>query len=204
MRRHRLAAACVAAGLLAIGTPAAAQDAADYAGRYAAQCAACHGDRGTSTQSLVPHLGGQPSFYAITQLFLFREGRRNDHPLAAAMTATAKGLSDADLRGFSAFIATLPPPAAADRGTSDPARAERGRALASRHHCLGCHGADLAGGRQVPRVAGQREDYLLIALKGFRSGVRLGYTNAMGEALAGLKDADLEDLAHHLAHAAGP
>lgn len=193
------------AGLLAAvsshwaAQPAAAQSAAAYAERYAGTCAACHGAQGSSSLALTPHLGGQPSFYAITQLFLFREGRRNDHPMAAAMAGVAKGLSDNDLRGFSDLISTLPPPATADRGPRDEARFARGQVLASKHHCTGCHGADLSGGKQVPRVAGQREDYLLIALKGFRSGVRLGYTNAMGEALAGLSPADLEDLAHFMA-----
>ena len=52
-----------------------------------------------------PVLAGQPRFYAITQLFLFREGRRANE----AMTAVAKRMKDDDLRGFSDFIDTLPP-----------------------------------------------------------------------------------------------
>ena len=74
-------------------------------------------------------------------------------------------------------------------------------ALAQRLHCTGCHGADLAGGKQVPRLAGQREDYLLHALRGFRAATRVGYSAAMTEALAGTTPQQLEDLAHHLAHA---
>jgi cytochrome c553 len=176
---------------LAAAAPAAAQS--THADRFAAVCAACHGVQGHSTQPLTPSLGGQPSFYAITQLFLFREGRR-DNPL---MTAVAKGMSDDDLRGFSDLIATLPPPAPAP--VADAARAARGAALATRLHCTGCHGTDLAGGRQVPRLAGQREDYLLLALRGFRSASRVGYTPAMTEALAGVAPDQLEDLAHYLA-----
>ena len=60
----------------------------------------------TEMQQLgVPVLAGQHAFYAITQLFLFREGRRSD----PAMSAVAKGMKDDDLRGFSQYIATLPP-----------------------------------------------------------------------------------------------
>ncbi|MBI3156948.1 MAG: c-type cytochrome, partial [Burkholderiales bacterium] len=181
---------------------AAAEDAAAppsaYAARYASQCAACHGERGHSADSLVPHLGGQPAFYTITQLFLFREGRRNDHPMAAAMTAAASAMSDADLRGFSSHVATLPPPPA-PADARDAGRAARGRALADRHRCTACHGAELAGGEQVPRLARQHEDYLLLALRGFKAGVRLGYSRAMSDVLVGLSDADLVDLAHHLA-----
>lgn len=190
-----------AAGLLALALAgAAAAQGTGYAERYAAVCAACHGAKGTSDQALVPSLGGQPSFYAITQLFLFREGRRNDHPLAPAMAALAKDMSNDELRGWSEFIATLPAPWPPGPATVDPLRLQRGQALAERHHCLACHGADLGGGRNVPRVAHQREDYLQLALRNFRSGVRVGYTNAMGEALAGLSAQDLDDLAHYLAH----
>ena len=46
---------------------------------------------------MTPSLAGQPSFYAVTQLFLYREGRRSN----ALMTAVAKGMSDSDLRAFS-------------------------------------------------------------------------------------------------------
>ena len=187
-------------------TPAAAaKPVVDYGERYAANCAACHGSEGRSELPLVPSLAGQHSFYAITQLFLFRDGRRNDHPASAAMSALAKGMSDADLRGYSDAIARLP--AAALKAASvdsaapprDPARFERGRQLAVAHRCGSCHGADLAGGGQVPRLGGQREDYLQIALKGFQSGTRLGYTPAMNEALSGLKAEDLDDLAHYMA-----
>ena len=36
---------------------------------------------------------------------------------------------------------------------------KKGAELAQEHKCLFCHGADFAGGQQVPRIAGQSEDY---------------------------------------------
>ena len=128
-----------------------------------------------------PALAGQHSFYAITQLFLFREGRRSNE----AMTAVAKTMTDADLRGFSEFIGTLPPvPAPAPATAPDAARMRKGAELAQQHKCVFCHGADFAGGQQVPRIAGQREDYLQMSLQGFKSGKRPGYTMAMTEAVS--------------------
>jgi cytochrome c553 len=162
--------------------------------RFAVVCATCHGAQGVSAQPLTPSLAGQPAFYAITQLFLFREGRRDN----ALMTAVAKDMSNDDLRAFSDLIAALPPPPPPG-GERDAARAARGAALAQRLHCAGCHGADYAGGKQVPRLAGQREDYLALSLRGFRAATRVGYTQAMTEALAGTAPADLDDLAHYLA-----
>ena len=169
---------------------------APYAERYAALCAACHGAAGVSVQAGTPSLAGQPSFYAITQLFLFRDGRR-DSPV---MTAIAKDMSDADLRGYSDAIGKLPAGPGLPSSAPDAARQARGAALVQRLHCLGCHGDAAEGARQVPRLAGQREDYLLHALRGFKAGSRVGYTPAMSEALAGVTPADIDDLAHHLAH----
>ena len=93
---------------------------------------------------------GSIRYYTITQLFLFREGRRSN----AAMTAVAKSFTDDDLRGFSDYIGTLPPvPAPAPAAPPDAARMKQGQALAQQHKCLFCHGDDLAGGQQVPRIA---------------------------------------------------
>lgn len=181
---------------LAVGSSAAAQSSPALAERYAALCAGCHGAAGQSEVALTPSLGGQPSFYAITQLFLFREGRRDN----AAMSAVAKGMSDADLRAYSELIARLPPVAPPRTSAADAKRSARGEALAKQHRCAACHGADYAGGQQVPRLAHQREDYLALALRGFRAGKRIGYTPAMNEALAGIANEELDDLAHYLAH----
>jgi len=194
-----------AASKAATAPAAAPKPAVDYGERYATVCAACHGSEGRSELPQVPSLAGQHSFYVVTQLFLFRDGRRNDHPMATAMTAMAKGMSDGDLRGYSEAIARLPAaaltaaPVAPSTPPRDALRFERGRQLATAHRCSSCHGADLAGGGQVPRLAGQREDYLQIALKGFQGGTRLGYTPAMNEALSGLTPQDLDDLAYYMA-----
>lgn len=167
-----------------------------YAQRFASLCAACHGANGRNDMALTPALAGQHSFYAITQLFLFREGRRSNE----AMTAVAKTLTDADLRGFSDYIATLPAvPAPPPAQPADATRMARGQALAQEHKCFACHGADLSGGQQVPRIAQQREDYLQMALQEFKSGKRPGYTMAMGEAVGRIPVEDLDTLAYFVA-----
>ncbi|CAN5835321.1 hypothetical protein BH11PSE8_BH11PSE8_30530 [soil metagenome] len=147
-----------------------------------------------------PVLAGQYSFYAITQLFLFREGRRKNE----AMIALAKPMTDADLRGFSDYIGTLPPvPAPAPAAPPDEVRMSKGLALAEQHKCTFCHGADLAGGQQVPRIGGQKEDYVLATLRGFKSGERPGYTRAMTEALSQVPVEDLDLLAYYAANLPG-
>ncbi len=201
-------AAATAGNVLAQGKPAGAArggaaaappaaPAVDYGKRFAAECSACHGADGRSDMPGVPVLAGQHSLYVITQLFLFREGRRDFAP----MVALAKQMTDTDLRGFSDAIGKLPavpPPASA---APDPNRMRLGLALAQQHKCLFCHGNDLAGGQQVPRIGGQKEDYVRMTLHGFKSGQRPAYTRAMTEALSQVADSDLDALAYFVAHA---
>jgi cytochrome c553 len=51
----------------------------------------------------------------------------------------------------------------------------------------------------MPRVAGQREAYLVKSFKEYQAGARVGTQAAMAEAVRGLSDADLADLAYYLA-----
>ncbi len=186
----------------AAGNAATAATAATavYAERFRTVCAACHGVDGRSDMAGTPVLAGQHSLYAITQLFLFREGRRSNE----AMVGLAKLMKDADLRGFSDFIGTLPPvPAPAPATPPDAARMKKGQLLAQEHKCVFCHGTDLDGGQGVPRIGGQKEDYLRMTLHGYKSGNRPGYTRAMPEALSQVPVEDLDLLAYYVANYSG-
>lgn len=178
--------------------PPTAKPVVDYAQRFASECSACHGTNGRSDMPGVPVLAGQHSLYAITQLFLFREGRRDFAP----MVALGKQMTDDDLRGFSDMIGRLPavPPPASATPAVDENRLHQGRVLAQQHRCLFCHGAELDGGQQVPRIGGQKEDYLRATLHGFKSGQRPAYTRAMTEALGQVPEAELDLLAYYVAH----
>lgn len=179
------------------GAAPAVDGTALYAERFRNVCAACHGANGRSSMAGVPVLAGQYSLYAITQLFLFREGRRTNE----AMLALAKPMTDADLRGFSNFIGTLAPvPAPAPAVPPDADRMAKGEKLAQQHKCVFCHGAALDGGQGVPRIGGQNEDYLSATLHGFKSGARPGYTRAMTEALNQVPVEDLDPLAYYIAN----
>ena len=56
-----------------------------------------------------PSLGGQPAFFVVAQLFLFRDGRRGKAP--TPMDAFASKLTDDDLRAYGELFAKLAPPA---------------------------------------------------------------------------------------------
>lgn len=157
-------------------------------------CLACHGPKGQSEAPDVPSLGGQPSPYVLIQLYMFREKLRT----VEIMNEMTKDLSDADLQKFADTIARLPPPPPTTEG-ADAGKMERGRALAGQHRCDFCHQANFAGADSVPRLAGQREDYLLKALREYKSGERREYQPVMAEIMRPLQEADFADLAHFLA-----
>lgn len=158
----------------------------------AAICAACHGPGGHSSMAEVPSLVGQPAYYLTLQLTLFRDKQRESGP----MSPIAANLSDSEIQELGAYFAALPP--AESPGGQDNGQAREGERLAQANHCASCHLATYAGQNQIPRLAGQREDYLLKAMKDYRDGKRSGFDGTMTEVLHGLPDRDLADLAHYL------
>lgn len=156
-------------------------------------CLGCHGESGQSQNAGVPSLGAQNSPYTLIQLFLFREKLRT----AAPMNDLMDGVADADLQAFADAIEKLPPPKPVDGG--DAQRLAHGHALAEQNHCLICHRADLSGQNNVPRLAGQREDYLLTSLRDYKSGARHGYDSSMADVVQPMADADFVDIAYYIA-----
>ncbi|MGA8693204.1 MAG: c-type cytochrome [Xanthobacteraceae bacterium] len=157
-------------------------------------CLACHGENGQSQNPDVPSLGAQQAFYVTVQLLLFRERMR----IADPMNDMAKGLSDDDLRSFADIIAKLPAPHPLD-APADDARIERARALVAQNRCNICHTASFAGQDNVPRIADQREDYLVKALRGYKDNSRHGYDATMAEVMQPITDDQILDLAYYIA-----
>ena len=168
--------------------------AAEPFGSRVAGCLACHGETGQSANPEIPSLGAQTAPYALIQLYMFRNRLR----INEIMNDAVKDFSDEDLRTFSDFIAKLPAPPPASE-PADPARMQRGQALVRQHRCDFCHNADLAGRDDVPRIAGQREDFLAKTMREYKSNTRAGYDAAMASVVQPLNDADIVDLAHYVA-----
>ena len=159
-------------------------------------CLSCHGADGQSRVPETPSLGGQPSFFWSAQLFLFRDGRRNN----LAMIAAAKGLTNDDLVAFADRIAKLAA-AASSRGRLPIRRVSivAGADAASSLRCLSQPRTSPAGSRcrgsptSAKTIRSRR-------MREYKSGARLGYGGAMAQELADLTDQDLIDLAHFLSH----
>ena len=159
-----------------------------------APCVACHGERGESLLPEVPSLGAQPAFYLSIQLLMFRERLRINEP----MNALLKGITDDELQRMADALAKVPaPPPRAQ--AANPERRANARALIGQHRCNFCHNQDFSGEKNAPRLAAQREDYLVKSLREYKNNTRRAYDPSMADVMYPLTDADILDLAHYLA-----
>jgi cytochrome c553 len=129
----------------------------------------------------------------LNQLFLFREGVRKIEP----MTAMLKELKDDDLLALAQRFSTLEAKRTAE--PIDAALVNRGAAFVEPMRCASCHLPSLEGQDQMPRLAKQRLDYLVHALKQFRDNTRSGADTLMSNVMIGVSDANLVALAHYAA-----
>jgi cytochrome c553 len=156
-------------------------------------CLACHGPDGNSVTAGIPSIAGQPRLFIETQLVLIREELRP----SPQMLPLVKGMKDAEITRLAEHFSKLPAkPAPA--GPADPKLIKQARARAQALRCGVCHLSDFSGQNQVPRLAGQREEYLEAEMRAYRDGKRKGGDTIMAAALYGVSDADIKALAHFL------
>lgn len=144
---------------------------------------------------MAPLLEAQPDNFVQWQLVYFRNETRVD----PAMTPISKLLNNDDIRNIGAYLAAQPPPKAAPGKDARPELTEAGEQLAKANHCASCHQEGYVGRDNIARLAGQREAYLVKALRDFKSGKRRGGgVGAMSDAVYPLSDNGLQALAHYL------
>jgi cytochrome c553 len=159
-------------------------------------CVGCHGEAGISQTENIPSLAGQPDQFIQWQLVFFRSGTRKSEE----MQPVVEQISNEDIRNLGAYLASLTPPKppAAD---DNPDLSRKGAEAAAGRRCASCHTDTYAGTKAVARLAGQREDYLVRALRDYKKGVRSGGGGAaMAEVAYPLSEEEITALAHYLAH----
>ncbi len=158
-----------------------------------ALCSACHGADGNSTLPLSPSLAGQPRVFLENTQIMIREGLR---PIAA-MKGLLDGVSDAEIVALADHYSRQP--VRTEALPRDEPAFRRGEALASRNLCGTCHLPSYAGQQQMPRLAGQRQDYLAQSMREFRDNKTQGRDTQMNGVLRGYSNRDIDDLAHYFA-----
>jgi cytochrome c553 len=115
------------------------------------------------------------------------------------MGPIATALDNEQIRNLGAYYASLPPPKAAPLASPDE-MAQDGEKVAVFHRCQSCHGEGFVGFGAAARLADQREDVLLKALRDFKSGARIASgIGSMTDVVYGLSDETMQALAHYMA-----
>ena len=180
------AAAAHAAERPALPTPGNTAEAAAILGAKLLVCNTCHGDNGVPRSSAAPIIWGQQENYLLKQMHDFQSGDRNNEVMVWMATA----LTPAELGSAATYFAKKNWPArSAEASTSPPAVVAV---------CQACHQQNLAGGVPAPRLAGQRYEYLVEAMRRYAEGERTNNAE-MVNIMKALSPAERDGMAHYIA-----
>ena len=154
----------------------------------ASVCAKCHGADGNSTIPGTPSLAGQQPHYLVAAIQEYHQGER----AKTAMGIDLSNLDNLDLEDLALYFASQTPVKRAAPTHGDPTAGEAASAM-----CGGCHGVHgVSVDSETPSLAGQDADYLVKAIKSYRT-TRKNW--GMERYVAGLTDKDVDNIAAYYA-----
>jgi cytochrome c553 len=168
-----------------------------------AACLTCHGPTAESGPQAsgvppIPRVSGQHLEYLAKQLREYKAGRRKND----LMTPMLQKISSGQLKDLAAHLASQAPVAPA---APNSPLVERGRGLYEQGNaavpaCVGCHQADGVGAPRYPRLAGQRQTYVVQQLMNFKQGIRTNDRARVMRTIAGnLSEEEMQAIAEYLA-----
>ena len=151
-------------------------------------CASCHGAKGVSSDPANPSLAGQDAKYLFLAIREYAGGKRAHEGMKNAVAE----LSEQDMRNVAAYYA-------AQTAVQPQTFLPELPAMIIEKKCNRCHGASghstEAG---TPRLAGQMESYLVVAMKEYQNGTRKSpVMHAMSDVLSLI---EIQALAAYYAH----
>ena len=133
-----------------------------------AMCIGCHGIPGYQSSFpevyRVPKISGQNAKYIVAALTAYKKGERK-HP---TMRGIADSLTEQDIADVAAYYEQHGKTAAVTAAPTAPT--EKVTALLQKGGCVSCHGANFTQplDPSYPKIAGQNQDYLFVALKSYK------------------------------------
>jgi cytochrome c553 len=149
-------------------------------------CNTCHGGDGVPRNAATPIIWGQQENYLLKQLHDFHGEVRNSE----VMTWMATALTPDELGLAATFFAKKNWPARS-------AGATPGSPPATVAVCQACHQQNLAGGLPAPRLAGQKFEYLVEAMRGYADGERSNNAEMMA-IMKALSPAERDAMARYI------
>jgi cytochrome c553 len=178
-----------------------AQEHVESIAKKAIVCAACHGQKGNSTNSEWPNIAGQHPKYFIKQLNDMKTGALRNTPTMRALLAT---LNEQDMDDLAAYYAKMP----LAQGSTPEKFLKRGEQLYRGGDfskritaCIACHGPKGTGNAQAgfPVLSGQHARYSVMQLIAFKEGKRKNDLNhIMHDISSRMNQEDMESVAHYI------
>jgi cytochrome c553 len=153
----------------AVPTPGNAAEAQAFLGAKLLVCNTCHGGNGVPHNAETPIIWGQQENYLIKQLHDFHGDARNSEVMRWMATA----LTPEELQTAATYFAKKAWPA---KGASTAGGASPPAMLAV---CQACHQQNFVGGLPAPRLAGQKYEYLVDAMRSYAEGKRTNNAEMM-------------------------
>jgi cytochrome c553 len=135
-----------------------------------AMCIGCHGIPGYQASFpevyKVPKISGQNAKYIVASLNAYKQGERK-HP---SMRGISQSLTDQDMADLAAYY-ELHGKTEAVAEAKIPEASAKVAELLKKGACVSCHGESFNKpvSDAYPKVAGQHADYLLVALKSYKT-----------------------------------
>ena len=150
-------------------------------------CVACHNPEHESN----PILSGQHSKYIEKQL----QDLKKDLRVHAQMQGIAKTLDDNQIKEISKAFASKKWKNPTQK--TKPAIISEGKMLVQSGNCTRCHGSELEGTYNIPRLAGQKSTYLKTTLLQYKNKERNNFP-PMSSMLARYTDKEIDVMAEYI------
>ena len=170
----------------ALATPGNVAESEAFLGAKLLVCNTCHGADGVPKSAATPIIWGLQENYLVKQLHDFQSGSRDND----VMTWMATALSQAELASAAASFAKKNWPA---RPVAAASPSPPGAAAV----CQICHQQNFVGGPAAPRLAGQRYEYLVEAMRRFAEGERTNNAD-MTKIMSAISPTDRDAMARYI------
>ena len=173
---------------------ASAADEAEYASilPQTKQCAACHGENGSTLQPTIPILSGQHFYYLYVQLKDFKSGLREN----AIMGPISAQFDKSQMKLLAKYYSEQDWPNLGYR--ADSAAEIQGETATGAGQCVQCHLGGYEGDSRIPRLAGQHPEYLQSTMSEFKHKKRMN-SPAKSSLFVSYSEEDIKAMSEYLA-----
>lgn len=153
-------------------------------------CQYCHGKDGNSTRAGVPNLAEQNPIYLLTQFEYFRTDKRKNK----VMNELAKGLTKDERVNVALFYASQKVVNKPELKNINSMSYKNGSDL-YKNICINCHGEKGYGEQNLPRIAGQKTEFIQNTLLAYKNKKKMRPDSPMLAVSAGLSEVDVASIA---------